>query len=251
MVRTVKYASMRRRARNLPKPRRNWIWRVPGFLLGLAIRGLVVFVVVTTVLVLALRVVDPPFTPYSAAEYLRLGEIEQVWTRLEHFPRDVPLAVVAAEDSGFCEHSGIDFDALRAAWEDGANRGGSTLSQQLTKNLFLWQGRSWLRKALEAILTVEIELFWPKTRILEVYLNVAETGEGVFGFGGAAWAYYRKPVGELSQIEAARIAAILPDPKNRNPKRLSRDLNRRASQIATGGRVLLTEGRAGCFLERS
>ena len=127
------------------------------------------------------------------------------------------VAVIAAEDQRFLEHRGFDLASIRAALDERAQggrvRGASTVSQQLAKNLFLWPGRSWLRKALEAGFTVLIESFWPKQRILEVYLNVVEFGPGVYGVGAAAEVYFRKAAAELTAEEAALLAAVLPNPQ--------------------------------------
>ena len=156
-------------------------------------------------------------------------------------------SVVAAEDANFCDHWGFDMKAIRAAIDEGAGRGASTLSQQVTKNVFLWQGRSWPRKALEGLMTPVVELVWTKRRILEVYLNVAETGPGLFGVNAAARHYFGVSAAELSPDQAARIAAILPDPKGRNPARSGGYIRHRAAQIRQGAETILADGRAACF----
>ncbi|MEM0942904.1 MAG: transglycosylase domain-containing protein, partial [Pseudomonadota bacterium] len=125
--------------------------------------------------------------------------------------------------------------------------GGSTISQQTAKNVFLWPDRSWLRKGLEAGFTILIEVTWPKRRILEVYLNVAEFDEGVFGAEAAAWHYFNRPAAELSLTQAARLAAILPDPKGRSAARPGAWTQRRARQIASGAETLRQDGRAACI----
>ena len=145
--------------------------------------------------------------------------------------------MVAAEDQKFPIHAGFDFDAIADAIEDGGDggpaRGASTISQQVAKNLYLWPGRSWLRKAIEAYFTVLIETLWPKRRILEVYLNVAEFGPGVFGAGAAAQRYFGEPPSRLDRDEAARLAAVLPSPRRMHA---DRPVRLRARRARTGSR---------------
>ena len=179
-------------------------WALRG-LLGVA--GLFLF------LVLLFRFVNPPITYTIWSEGWRLGHVERKWVRLEDMSANVPLAVVAAEDANFCLHWGFDMAAIRDALDDGGQRGASTLTQQTVKNVFLWQDRSWLRKALEAIGTPVLEFFWPKRRILEVYLNVVEWGNGIFGCEAAAQRYYRLPAAQLGPAQAARLAVMLPNPR--------------------------------------
>jgi monofunctional biosynthetic peptidoglycan transglycosylase len=144
----------------------------------------------------------------------------------------------------------VDLNAVRSALEEaeggGRLRGGSTLTQQVAKNAFLWPERSWVRKGLEAGFAGLIELLWSKRRVLEVYLSVAEMGEGVFGLEAAAQAHFGKTAAELSLREAALIAAALPDPRDRDPARPSGFLSRRAAQIAEGARTLAADGRGAC-----
>jgi monofunctional biosynthetic peptidoglycan transglycosylase len=198
----------------------------------------------------AYTVINPPGGYYMAAEWWRLGAIERDWVDLEEITPDLARAVMAAEDANFCDHWGLDFDAIEQALEASEKgrrlRGASTISQQVAKNLFLWHGRSWLRKGLEAGFALAIEAIWTKRRILEVYLNVAEFGEGVFGVEAAAQHYFKLPAAELTLGRAARLAAILPDPKGRDPRARSAFMNRRAAAIADGARTLAGEGRAGC-----
>lgn len=139
------------------------------------------------------------------------------WVPHQRISRYLPIAVVAAEDQKFPNHWGFDFDAIGKALEENKSRarmrGASTITQQVVKNLFLWSGQSYIRKGLEAYLTSIIELLWPKRRILEVYLNIAEFGPGVFGAEAASRAYFDKPASQLSQSEAALLAAVLPNPR--------------------------------------
>ena len=156
-------------------------------------------------------------------------------------------SAVAAEDANFCRHWGFDIDALRDAIDGGARRGGSTITQQVVKNAFLWQGRSWPRKAMEAVLTPAVEMVWSKRRILEVYLNIAEFDEGVFGVGAAAPWYFGVSAKNLSATQAARLAAILPDPKDRSAAKPSGFVRKRAASIADGAATIRRDGRAACF----
>ena len=156
-------------------------------------------------------------------------------------------AAVAAEDANFCNHWGFDMIAIRAAIEEGGNRGASTISQQVTKNVFLWQDRSWLRKAMEATLTPAVELVWTKRRVLEVYLNVAEFDEGVFGVQAAARHYFGVDAKDLSAVQAARLAAVLPDPKGRDAAKPSDFVRKRTRAILAGAETIKADGRSACF----
>lgn len=198
-------------------------------------------------LILLFAFVNPIYTPYMIAESFRHGGISRDWVDLEDLPPAMARSVVAAEDANFCLHWGFDMRAIRAALEEGAGRGASTVTQQVVKNVFLWQGRSWPRKALEAVLTPVVELAWTKRRIVEVYLNVAETGRGVFGVGAASRAFFDKEPRDMTATEAALIAAVLPDPKGRNATRPSGFLRARAARIAEGAATIAADGRAGCF----
>ncbi len=202
---------------------------------------------VVLALVALYAVVPPPTTLTILGEERRLGAVERDWVPMERIAPVMARSVVAAEDANFCLHWGFDMAAIRAAIDAGGERGASTISQQVTKNVFLWQGRSWPRKALEALLTPLVEAVWSKRRILEVYLNVAEMGEGVFGVEAAAQAYFGVPAAELSATQAARIAAVLPDPKGRSAKAPSEFVRRRARTIADGAATIAKDGRAACF----
>ncbi len=206
--------------------------------------GLVLAVVATVAL---LSLVAPPTTPYMAAESRRLGGVSQDWVAMEEIAPVMARSAVAAEDAEFCRHWGFDLEAIRAAIDAGAGRGASTITQQVVKNVFLWQGRSWPRKAIEAVLTPMVELLWSKRRILEVYLNVAEFGEGVFGVQAAARASFGVAAADLTGTQAARLAAILPDPKGRSAARPSAAVARRASGIRDGAATIARDGRAACF----
>ncbi len=195
----------------------------------------------------AYAVLPVPATPYMLAERARHGTLAYDWTPMEDMAPAMARAAVAAEDANFCTHWGFDIAALRSAIEGGLRRGGSTISQQVVKNAFLWQGRSWPRKALEAVLTPVVEAAWSKRRILEVYLNVAEFDTGVFGVGAAARHYFDVAAADLSTTQAARLAAILPDPKGRSAAAPSAFVERRAAAIRDGAATIARDGRAACF----
>jgi len=212
-------------------------------------RGFLAAVGLLFLAVLGYAVFNPPGTPYMAAEARRLGidRVDQIWVDIEEIAPVMGRSVVAGEDANYCLHWGFDMAAIRDALEDGSGRGASTLSQQVVKNVYLWQGRSWARKALEAVMTPAVELIWSKRRILEVYLNVAEFGDGVFGVEAAARTYFRVGPGELSPMQAARLAAILPSPKKRSATKPSAFVRQRAAAIADGAATILADGRAACF----
>ena len=152
-------------------------------------------------------------------------------------------SVVAAEDANFCAHWGFDMQEIRRVVASGRSGGASTISQQVVKNVYLWQGRSWLRKALEAGMTPLVEAVWTKRRILEVYLNVAEFGPGVFGIHAAAAYHFGTTPDRLSGTQSARLAAILPAPKTREALASSR----RSRAIADGAATIAKDGRDACF----
>ncbi len=215
---------------------RRWVARL--FLAG---------VTIVLVWVSAIAFLNPPTTFYMSSERTRLGEVDQQWVPLEEMSPSIARSVVAAEDANFCSHWGFDMAAIRAALDDGANRGGSTLTQQVVKNVFLWQGRSWPRKALEALITPIVEAIWTKRRILEVYLNVAEFDQGVFGVEAASRRYFDQGPEDLSDRQAALLAAVLPNPKGRSAARPTNFLSNRAAAIQDGAATILADGRSACF----
>ncbi|WP_424832279.1 monofunctional biosynthetic peptidoglycan transglycosylase [Ruegeria sp.] len=212
-----------------------------------AIRAVLGVAAVFVALVLLYSVVNPPVTHTIWTEWRRLGKVERDWVPIEQISPIMARSVVAAEDANFCLHWGFDVEAIRDALEDGGTRGASTLSQQVVKNVFLWQGRSWIRKALETSMTPVVELFWSKQRILEVYLNVAETGNGVFGVEAAAQQNFGVSAENMTPTQAARIAAILPSPRNRSVTDPSVFTRRRAASILEGAATIRADGRADCF----
>jgi monofunctional biosynthetic peptidoglycan transglycosylase len=196
-------------------------------------------------LVLPWRWIPPPTTAFVARERLGLGTaqakaVQRQWVPMERISPQLAIAVVAAEDQKFPNHDGFDFDAIsRAARENRRNtRGASTITQQLAKNLYLWPGRSLVRKALEAYFTLLIEWSWPKRRILEVYLNVAEFGPGVFGAETASRRFFGKSARWLDPGEAALLAAVLPNPKRMSAANPSVYVRSRADQIQQAVRAL-------------
>ncbi|MHA3979551.1 monofunctional biosynthetic peptidoglycan transglycosylase [Halovulum sp. GXIMD14794] len=199
-------------------------------------------------IVLLFRFAAPPTNLYQFSEAHRLGGIEREWVSIDDLPTFIPLSAAAAEDADFCAHWGFDLSAIRDAWAGGARRGGSTISQQTAKNVFLWQGRSWVRKGLEAGFTVLIEALWPKRRIVEVYLNVAEFDTGVFGIEAAARHHFGVPAAQLSRTQAARLMAVLPDPKGRSAVRPSAFTQRRTRVIVSGAQTLAADGRGACMI---
>jgi monofunctional biosynthetic peptidoglycan transglycosylase len=198
-------------------------------------------------LILLFSFLPPPINLYQAGEWWRLGAIEKDWVRWENIAPEAARSAVAAEDANFCNHWGFDMAAIRLAIEEGEGRGASTISQQVVKNVFLWHGRSYLRKAMEAVLTPVVELVWSKQRILEVYLNVAEFDEGVFGIQAAAQHHFGVDAKDLSALQAARLAAVLPDPKGRSASAPSDFVRSRTRAIIAGAETIAADGRADCF----
>ena len=187
-------------------------------LLFLPIKIVLGFLIVSLLWVLAYRFVDPPVT---LTQLLDANGATRQWVSIGEIDREMVRAVIAGEDSKFCSHNGFDREAIEAAFRrnmEGGSvlRGGSTISQQTAKNAFLWQGGGWLRKGMEAWFTLLIETFWSKQRIMEVYLNVAETGIGTYGAQAGAQRYFGHDASRLNRQEAARIAAVLPLPKRRD-----------------------------------
>lgn len=179
------------------------------------------FVLVSVGLVAVLRWVDPPTSAFMIADRIAASTgdghaLRYRWTDWDKIAGAMKVAVIASEDQTFPEHRGFDFKSIDKALEERQRgrrvRGASTISQQVAKNLFLWSGRSWVRKGLEAYFTLLIETLWPKQRILEVYLNVAQFGRGIYGVGAAGEAFFRKPASRLNASDAALLAAVLPNP---------------------------------------
>ena len=217
-------------------PRRRVMLRALRWLVLRAMAAMVV-------LVLIFAAINPP-TTWTILEARRHGPIAaRHWVPITDISPAMQRAVVAAEDANFCQHWGFDMTEIRKVVAAGSSRGASTITQQTAKNVFLWQGRSWLRKALETGFTPLIEAFWSKRRILEVYLNVAEFGPGIFGVAAAAREYYATTPDRLTGAQAARLAAVLPGPKTRDATRASA----RSRAIADGAATIARDGRSGCL----
>ncbi len=212
-----------------------------------ALRGLLGVAGMFAALVLLFSFLNPPVNIYQLQESARLGALQREWVAIEDIAPVMGRSAVAAEDANFCLHFGFDMNAIRAAVAQGGNRGASTISQQVVKNVFLWHGRSWLRKAMEGVLTPAVELIWSKQRILEVYLNIAEFDEGVFGVQAAARHYFNVDARNLSALQAARLAAVLPDPKARSASNPSTFVRNRTRAIMSGAETIGADGRDGCF----
>ena len=215
------------------------IARVLGFVL-------LVWLVVSFSAVLALRWIAPPFTAVMLEQSVPLSKVDYRWVDGNAIAGSAARAAMAAEDQRFLEHHGIDFVSLDRALEDYRDgdglRGASTITQQVAKNLFLWQGRSFVRKALEAYFALLIELLWSKQHILEMYLNIAELGPGVFGVEAAAERYFGVPASRLTAPQAALLAAVLPNPHRFNAARPSTYVRSRQAWILTQMRLLESRG---------
>jgi len=189
-------------------------------------RVFLVLFIAQFVYILLLKWVNPPITITQLVSWVSGHGLKRTYVSTEQMSENAKLAVIASEDQLFADHNGFDFKSIEKAMKHNAKskslRGASTISQQTAKNVFLWQGRSWFRKGLEIYFTFMIEKVWGKKRILEVYMNVAEMGNGIFGIEAAAQKNFKKPAARLSQQEAALIASCLPDPKNRTIKPVSK-----------------------------
>ena len=201
----------------------------------------------------AYRFAPPPGTLVMLDRKLGGDVIIHPWTKLEDISPNLIYAVIAAEDSRFCLHNGIDFSAIDAALDErkrgGKQRGASTISQQTAKNAFLWNGGGWARKGAEAWFTMVMETFWPKRRIMEVYLNVAEWGDGLFGAEAAAQARFGKSAKDLTKDEAALLAAVLPSPNKWRVDPPGPYVRGRASMLRKRMDRVRYDGLAACVLK--
>lgn len=182
------------------------------------------------------RWIDPPVTPLMLLRYGEAGRIDRDTVPLRSLSPELQHAVIASEDNRFCLHRGIDWGAVSEAEEEneteGRRRGASTITMQVARNLFLWPGGGYARKAVEAGLALAIDALWPKRRILELYLNVAEWGDGIYGAEAASRAYFRVHAAQLSRHEAALLAAVLPNPRRWSPAHPTNYIAGRATTIA-------------------
>ncbi|MEG0187216.1 monofunctional biosynthetic peptidoglycan transglycosylase [Algoriella sp.] len=200
------------------------------------IRKVILYLFVAHLLyIVVLKWINPPFTITQVQQMVEQGKFNRDYISYNEMGRNIKLAVIGSEDQKFPVHNGFDMEGIQEAIEKNKEgkklRGGSTISQQVAKNVFLWQGRSWLRKGLEVYFTFMIEKIWSKERILEMYLNTSEMGIGVFGVEAASEYYFHKPAKDLSKNEAARIAAALPLPRKYNVNPPSPFISRRANHI--------------------
>lgn len=212
--------------------------------------GLLIAAGALLVSIVAFRFVNPPITPVMVVDKLKGATLRRQWVPLEKISPNLRLAVVSSEDGRFCAHWGVDWGAVRDAVDAAKSlkglRGASTIPMQTAKNLYLWKHRSYLRKALEAPLAYLMSAIWPKRRMMEVYLNIAQWGPGVFGAEAASRYYFRKPASRLTKHQAALLAAALPNPQLRNPARPSRRLRLIARTIER--RMPAMVGRAACVM---
>jgi monofunctional glycosyltransferase len=197
---------------------------------------LIILLIAQLIYTILLKWVFPPITFTQLSNWIDGHGLKRDYVEWEKISPEMKLAVIASEDQLFMEHNGFDWKSIEKALEHNQRkpkrvRGASTISQQVAKNVFLWNGRSWFRKALEVYFTFMIEKLWGKKRILEVYLNVAEMGTGVFGAEAAARQHFKKPAKKLTRSEAAKIAACLPNPKKYTINPLSAAVRRRASWV--------------------
>ncbi len=211
------------------------IWRIIWkttmwfFIISIGLTIIYRFVPVPITPLMVIRLVEQTFDPEKKVR------LYKDWVPMSEISRHAPQAVFAAEDQKFLTHKGFDFEAMEKAWVNNKKgkriKGASTITQQTVKNVFLWPGRSYLRKGLEAYFTVLVELLWSKERIMEVYLNVIEMGDGIYGIEAAAQAYYNKPASKLNRNQAAMIAAVLPNPIRWTPAKPTGYIRGRQSWI--------------------
>ena len=203
----------------IPRYKRRRQRSLTGRVFGFIFKLILVFLIGSVLWVLAYRFINPPITATMLGDLLAGRGASRDWMPIQQIDRDMVRAAIAGEDSKFCSHNGFDFDAIEDAMQRNASggriRGGSTISQQTAKNAFLWQGGGYVRKGLEAWFTLLEEALWPKQRIMEVYLNLAETGIGTYGVNAGSQRYFGHDASAMSRTEAARIAAVLPLPKKR------------------------------------
>lgn len=247
---------MPKKSRSKPRPasrprpirpkRRGWLGRL---LVVLLVVGVGLPVAVAAIY----RFLPPPITVLMIQRSLEGKGLDYRWRDLDQISRSLPQAAVAAEDARFCEHHGFDFNALEQAMihndrRPGKIRGGSTISQQTAKNVFLWPDRSYVRKGLEAYFTVLIEALWGKHRIMEVYLNVIEWGPGIYGAEAAAQHYFHKSASRLTPTESSRLTAILPSPLKWRAAKPGPYVQKRSRRIGGAMGTVREEGLAACVL---
>jgi len=241
------------------KPRKKWRERNLLDRITISLRAVVwavVFLFFGSILwAAAYRFTPPPGTLLMVERKLSGDVIIHPWKPLEDISPYLVTAVIAAEDTRFCAHNGIDFEAIDKAMEEAENgkrlRGASTISQQTAKNAFLWNGGGWMRKGAEAWMTMVIETLWPKRRIIEVYLNVAEWGDGLFGAEAAAQKRFGKSAKDLTRQEAALLASVLPNPHKWRVDPPGRYVRRRVGTVRSRMRQVKRDGLDGCVFDSS
>ena len=240
----------RRRKSTIPTYKRRRPRSLIGRTAGWIVKLILAFLIVSVLWVVAYRFVNPPITFTMIGDIVAGRGAHKDWMPIGLIDRDMVRAAIAAEDSKFCTHHGFDFEAIESAMQRNASggriRGGSTISQQTAKNAFLWQNGGYFRKGLEAWFTFLIEHLWGKQRIMEVYLNLAETGIGTYGVNAGSERYFGHDASAMSALEAARIAAVLPLPKERGavaPKGFTR---RYGNTIAARVGVVARDGLDAC-----
>ena len=245
----------RRPKSNIPRYKRRRTSKRSAFgrIVGFIVKLVLVFVIGSVLWVLAYRFVNPPITATMLGDLVAGRGASRDWMSIQEIDRDMVRAAIGAEDSKFCSHNGFDVEAIEDAMKRNASggriRGGSTISQQTAKNAFLWQGGGYFRKGLEAWFTLLMENLWPKRRIMEVYLNLAETGIGTYGVNAGSQRYFDHDAGAMSRTEAARIAAVLPLPKKRGavaPKGFTR---RYGNSISSRIGIVARDGLDACVYQ--
>jgi monofunctional biosynthetic peptidoglycan transglycosylase len=250
-------AKSKRSSSSAPKTRARQPAKRAGKGFWRSLRQLVVVVLLVVIVgpivgVLVYRFVPPPITWLMVQRKIEGKGLDHRWTPMSKISPALPRAVIAAEDSGFCAHHGFDFNAMQKAMANNEKRpsrirGGSTISQQTAKNVFLWPDRSYVRKGLEAYYTVLIEGLWGKRRIMEVYLNSVEWGPGVYGAEAAAHKWFGVSASKLTNAQAARLAAILPSPLKWKAAAPGPYVRKRSSRIGAASGTVRRDGLAGCI----
>jgi monofunctional glycosyltransferase len=235
----------RAQKRTSRRKKHNWFRRLTPILWFLA------FLAAAVLLSIVLfRYVNPPITPVMVAEKLRGATLRRDWVPLEKISPELRVAAISSEDGHFCTHWGVDLGAVREAINEGgglgAVRGASTIPMQTARNLYLWSGRSYVRKALEVPLAIVMSALWPKKRMMEVYLNIAQFGPGLFGVEAASRYYFKKSAADLTRGQAVLLVVTLPNPRFRNPAKPSKHMKGVARVIERRMRTI--KSRAGCVL---
>ncbi len=229
-------ATKKTNAKPAPKGKLKPFFKKVGLFIA---KSVLYFFLFSVLLTLVYRFVNPPITWLMFQRWTFEGySLDKDWVDIDELPSYVPMAMVTAEDQKFFQHNGFDFQAIEKAMKYNEKKagkkikGGSTISQQTAKNVFCWPQRSWVRKGFETYFTFLIEMLWPKKRILEVYINVVELGQGVYGVEAASQRFWNKPSDRISRNQAALLAAVLPRPLKYNAQRPGAYVQRRASRIA-------------------